>query len=50
MAKLIEGERVGKLGKLAVGCSASVFDASKQKMLLVCRSDCPAFSCRTYSW
>ena len=39
MVKLIEGERVGKLGRLAVGCSASVFDPRKQKMLLVRRTD-----------
>jgi ADP-ribose pyrophosphatase YjhB (NUDIX family) len=39
VAKLIEGERVGRLGKLAIGCSASVFDVSRQKMLLVRRSE-----------
>lgn len=39
MANLIEGDRVGRLGKLAVGCSASIFDAAKQKMLLVRRAD-----------
>jgi ADP-ribose pyrophosphatase YjhB (NUDIX family) len=39
VAKLIDGERVGRLGKLAIGCSASIFDISRQKMLLVRRSD-----------
>jgi ADP-ribose pyrophosphatase YjhB (NUDIX family) len=39
VAKLIEGARVGRLGKLAIGCSASIFDVSRQKMLLVRRSD-----------
>lgn len=39
MVQLIEGERVGKLGKLAVGCSASVFDDTGQKCLLVRRAD-----------
>ena len=39
MAKLIGGERVGRLGKLAIGCSASVFDPTNQKMLLVRRAD-----------
>ena len=39
MAKLIRGERVGRLGKLAIGCSASVFDSTQQKMLLVRRAD-----------
>ncbi len=39
MVKLIEGERVGRLGKLAIGCSASVFDSTKQKVLLVRRAD-----------
>lgn len=39
MAKIVVGDRVGKLGRLAVGCSASVFDTAKQKMLLTRRTD-----------
>lgn len=39
MATVIVGDRVGKLGKLAVGCSATLFDATGQKMLLACRAD-----------
>ncbi|MBM3130868.1 MAG: NUDIX domain-containing protein [Chloroflexi bacterium] len=39
MTKTIFGERVGKLGKIAVGCSATIFDATKQKVLLTRRSD-----------
>ncbi|MFQ5418879.1 MAG: NUDIX domain-containing protein [Anaerolineae bacterium] len=39
MATLITGDRVGKLGQLAIGCSATVFDETKQKMLLVRRTD-----------
>ena len=36
---MIVGERVGKDGRLGVGCSASVFDSEKQKVLLVRRTD-----------
>jgi ADP-ribose pyrophosphatase YjhB (NUDIX family) len=39
VAKIIEGERIGKLGKLALGCSATIFDASRQKVLLTRRTD-----------
>ncbi len=39
MAKIIEGERIGKLGKLALGCSATIFDPTRQKVLLTRRSD-----------
>ncbi|MBI3242122.1 MAG: NUDIX domain-containing protein [Chloroflexi bacterium] len=39
MAKVIQDERIGKLGKLAVGCSAAVFDSNKRKILLVRRAD-----------
>jgi len=39
VARILVGERVGKLGRLAVGCSASVFDPAKQKMLLTRRTD-----------
>ena len=38
MVELVEGERVGKQGKLAVGCSAAVFD-DRQKILLIRRAD-----------
>ena len=36
---MILGERVGKDGRLGVGCSASVFDSEKEKVLLVRRTD-----------
>jgi ADP-ribose pyrophosphatase YjhB (NUDIX family) len=39
VAKIIEGDRIGKLGKLACGCSATIFDATRQKILLTRRSD-----------
>ena len=39
MKRMIVGERVGKDGRLGVGCSASVFDSEKQKVLLVRRTD-----------
>ena len=39
MAKIIEGERIGKLGRLALGCSATIFDSSRQKVLLTRRTD-----------
>jgi ADP-ribose pyrophosphatase YjhB (NUDIX family) len=39
MARVIVGERVGKDGRLGVGCSASVFDSEKEKVLLVRRTD-----------
>ena len=39
MAKIIAGERIGKLGRLVLGCSATIFDASRQKVLLTRRTD-----------
>jgi ADP-ribose pyrophosphatase YjhB (NUDIX family) len=39
MAKIVEGERIGKVGKLALGCSATIFDPSRQKVLLTRRTD-----------
>jgi len=39
VARIVVGERVGKLGRMAIGCSASVFDSAKQKMLLTRRTD-----------
>ena len=38
-AKIIHGERVGRLGRLTVGCSAGIFDPSKQMILLIRRAD-----------
>ena len=35
MTKIITGDRVGKLGKLTVGCSAAIFDTIHQRILLV---------------
>jgi ADP-ribose pyrophosphatase YjhB (NUDIX family) len=39
VAKIIEGDRIGKLGELVMGCSATIFDATRQKILLTRRSD-----------
>ncbi len=39
MARLIRGDRVGRQGRLAVGCSASIFDSSGRKVLLTRRAD-----------
>jgi ADP-ribose pyrophosphatase YjhB (NUDIX family) len=39
VAKIIEGDRIGKLGRLAWGCSATIFDATRQKVLLTRRTD-----------
>ena len=39
MAKIIAGERIGKLGRLVLGCSATIFDSSRQKVLLTRRTD-----------
>ena len=39
MVKIIVGERVGKDGNLAIGCSACVFDPTQQKMLFIRRAD-----------
>jgi len=32
-------DRIGKLGKITLGCSAAIFDSTKQKVLLTRRSD-----------
>src|SRR5712692_6348592 len=37
--KIIEGDRVGRLGKLRVGCMATIFDETGQKVLLTRRMD-----------
>lgn len=39
MVKVISGYRVAKEGRLSVGCSASIFDARREKVLLVRRTD-----------
>jgi ADP-ribose pyrophosphatase YjhB (NUDIX family) len=39
MARIIHGNRVGKLGRLLVGCSAVIFDRTRQKVLLTRRTD-----------
>ena len=39
MPKVIRGERVGKLGTLAIGCSAAIFDPAQQRILLARRAD-----------
>ncbi len=39
MVKIIQGERVCKQGRLAVGCSAAVLDSTRQNMLLIRRAD-----------
>lgn len=39
MAKLIFGERIGKLGKLQPGCAGVIFDEARQKVLLTQRTD-----------
>lgn len=39
MVKIIHGERVGKLGKLVVSCTAVIFDETRQRVLLTQRQD-----------
>ena len=39
MARITRGERIGKLGSVAVTCSAAVFDPTKRKLLLIRRAD-----------
>lgn len=39
MVKIINSERAGKDGKLAVGCSAAVFDETHEHLLLIRRAD-----------
>ena len=39
MPRVIAGERIGKQGRLGIGCSAAVFDASGQRILLIRRAD-----------
>lgn len=37
--KIVFGERIGKEGKILVGCSAVIFDETSQKVLLTRRTD-----------
>jgi ADP-ribose pyrophosphatase YjhB (NUDIX family) len=39
MAKIIHGDRISKQGAVAVGCSVTIFDNSKCKLLLTRRAD-----------
>ena len=39
MGRVVLGDRVGRLGQLAVGCSAAVFDPARDRILLVRRAD-----------
>jgi ADP-ribose pyrophosphatase YjhB (NUDIX family) len=39
VSKTIYGERIGKQGKILVGCSAAIFDPARQKVLLTRRAD-----------
>lgn len=39
MARIVYGDRIGKQGQLAIGCSAWIFDSTTQKLLLVQRAD-----------
>ncbi len=39
MATILSGDRIARDGRLAVGCSAAIFDARRQRILLVRRAD-----------
>jgi 8-oxo-dGTP pyrophosphatase MutT (NUDIX family) len=39
MARVISGDRIGKQARLAVGCSATIFDSARQRVLLTRRAD-----------
>ncbi len=39
MTRIIIGDRVGREGKIRVGCSAVIFDAKRKKVLLTKRED-----------
>ncbi len=39
MVKVLSGDRIGKEGRLAIGCSAFVFDSKREKVLLIQRGD-----------
>jgi len=36
---IIQGERIGRTGKLAVGCEAAIFDESGERILIIRRRD-----------
>jgi ADP-ribose pyrophosphatase YjhB (NUDIX family) len=39
MTKVLFGERIGRTGKLRLGCSAAIFNENRDKILLTKRSD-----------
>ncbi len=39
MVKYLTGKRIGRQGRLAIGCSAAIFDSTRQRILLARRSD-----------
>ncbi len=39
MPRVINGDRIGKQARLAVGCSTTIFDSARQKVLLTRRMD-----------
>ncbi len=39
MAKVLHGERIGKTANLRVGCSATIFDPTRERILLTRRTD-----------
>lgn len=39
MKKVLHGERIGAKGRIRLGCSAVIFDASRDKVLLTKRAD-----------
>ena len=39
MAIILSGDRIARAGRLAVGCSAAIFDATRQRILLTRRAD-----------
>ena len=39
MVKIVSGDRIGKSGKITLGCSAAIFDPTRQKLLLTRRTD-----------
>ena len=39
MTQVLYGDRLGKTGELRIGCSATIFDETRQKVLLTRRTD-----------
>ena len=37
--KIIQGDRIAKIGKIRLGCSAVIFNESREKVLLIKRTD-----------